>query len=204
MKYATMLKHLHSNMRGLHIDLIGQLHVDDYASGYENSRAADVQMRIASFISKLHPDIVAAEGFSGDTLSDWNYVRMIANFGKLMAPNEEVATERILANMPSLHSSDFSLRLLDVDPQLRIIGAEDPDLHALNQMVLKATQGNSTPINQKIVDARSLVALSRLVDAMKREHRSYGVLVMGYYHLPQLITWQKAMGIPGNVYTAKE
>lgn len=202
--YKMMLQKLRHSHRGLRIDLIGQLHLDERNSGYENAKAADVQMRIASFVQRLKPDIVAAEGFSGDTLSDPNYVCMLSAFGRVMSPDREPDEQAMLANMPNQHRTDFSLRLLDISPELRIVGAEDSDLHALNQLVQMTPGGDQAPINQRIVEARSLIALSRLITTMEHEHRKYGVLVMGYMHEPELVRWQRALGIPGTVYTATE
>jgi hypothetical protein len=99
---------------------------------------------------------------------------------------------------------DGGFRYTQEHTEIPLIGQEDVDLNDLHDQEIRWSESRGLkedPIMVSLRMERSVIALHRMLMLMRREHKTHGVIIIGYAHAPELAALCKGLGIRGTMYS---
>jgi hypothetical protein len=175
--------------QGKQIDIILQKHIFRGATREYINDVDRLQQKILSTLEHLRPEMTATEGLSDDRVSIASMTSQMHDFLSQQGQPADSATVETLLQTTYTHNG--GLLYLLAHPQARIIGQEDNNLNALHYAAVPWADRNryeqdSARLMNTLRQERSGIAVYRLLSLMDREQLTYGVLIIGFAHAPEL------------------
>lgn len=201
-KYIRLIEKNYSEIRGMKIDFIAQLHLDSaiFYDFHFSHAVVMSQKRVGRLVRSDKYQVVGCEASWEVPMTFFDYVKTVE--GPYDASVDDI--------MHRLDKIDWRASFLGIYAQVHKkpipIGIEDSDFYKLRSNIIYFSAEDEEVTTEQIEKYNDItfnvfnplaskIALAKMLEFMKLHELHFAALPMGYAHIPDFITLAKSIGL---------